>query len=37
MSRDAVSVVRSADIAKGKAETEYPLHMKGTLCNELSA
>ena len=36
MSRDAVSVAASADIAKGKAETEYPPHME-TLCNELSA
>jgi len=35
MSRDAVSVVPSADIAKGKAKAEYPLHMKETLCNEL--
>jgi diphthamide synthase (EF-2-diphthine--ammonia ligase) len=37
MSRDAVSVAASADIATGKADAEYQLHMEETLCNELSA
>jgi len=37
MSRDAVSVAPIADIATGKADSEYQERTNETLCSELSA